>query len=42
MATYYPYRMAVKMLLLPLDVNRTLQRLSLPLLEQAARCMMFS
>jgi rubrerythrin len=41
-ATHYPYRMALQMLLQPLSLNRTLQRLSLPLLEGAARRMMLS
>ena len=41
LAGYYPYRMAIKMLLRPLDLNRTLVKLSLPLLEQAARGLMF-
>ena len=41
MAGHYPYRMALKMLLQPLDLNRTLVKLSLPLLEQAARGLMF-
>jgi len=37
----YPYRMALKMLLQPLDLNRTLVKFSLPLLELAARRFMF-
>jgi len=37
----YPYRMALKMLLQPLALNRTLIRLSLPMLEGAARRLMF-
>ena len=37
----YPYRMALKMLLQPLRLNRTLVNLSLPLLEQVARRLMF-
>lgn len=41
MKGYYPYRMALKMLLKPLDLNQGLVRLSLPLLEQAARRLMF-
>jgi hypothetical protein len=38
----YPYRMALQMLLRPLELNRTLVRLSLPLLERAARRVMFA
>ena len=34
---YYPYRMAVQMLLQPLDLNRSLVRLAVPLLERGAR-----
>jgi len=37
----YPYRMVLKMLLRPLSLNRTLVKLSLPLLEQLARHYMF-
>jgi rubrerythrin len=37
MASCYPYRMALQMLLRPLELNRTLVRVSLPLLERAAR-----
>jgi len=42
MAAHYPYRMALQMLLQPLAIRRSLQRLSLPLLERAARRLMFS
>lgn len=42
MAAHYPYRMALHMLLQPLAIRRTLQRLSIPLLERAARRLMFS
>ena len=42
MATCYPYRMAVQMLLRPLELNRTLVKLALPPLERAARRAMFS
>ena len=38
---HYPYRMALKMLLQPLALNRALVRLSLPLLEGVARRLMF-
>lgn len=38
---HYPYRMALKMLLQPLALNRTLVKYSLPLLERAARRFMF-
>jgi hypothetical protein len=38
----YPFRMALQMMLQPLDLNRTLVRLSLPLLEHAARRRMFA
>lgn len=34
---YYPYRMALQMLLQPLDLNRRLVRIALPLLERGAR-----
>ena len=37
----YPYRMALKMLLQPLHLNRTLLNVSLPVLEQVARRLMF-
>jgi hypothetical protein len=37
----YPYRMALKMLLQPLSLNRTFVNMSLPLLEQIARRYMF-
>ena len=42
LAPHYPYRMMVKMLLQPLDLNRTLQKLALPLLARGARWVMFS
>lgn len=38
----YPYRMALQMLLRPLELNRTLVRLLLPLLERAARRLLFA
>ena len=38
---HYPYRMVLKMLLQPLALNRTLVKLSLPLLELAARRLLF-
>ena len=41
MVENYPYREAIKMLLQPLDLNRTLVKFSMPLLEQAARRLMF-
>ena len=41
-AAHYPYRMLLKMLLQPLNLNRTLVKLSIPLLERAARRFMFS
>ena len=41
MMDHYPYRMALKMLLQPLALNRTLIKFSLPLLEMAARRLMF-
>ena len=34
---YYPYRMAVQMLLRPLDLNRGFERLAVPFLEGGAR-----
>lgn len=34
---YYPYRMALQMLLQPLDLNHRLVRIALPLLERGAR-----
>ena len=37
----YPYRMALKMVLQPLHLNRSLVKFSLPLLEQVARRLMF-
>ena len=41
MVGHYPYRSALKMFLQPLDLNRNLVKYSLPLLEQAARRLMF-
>ena len=41
-APHYPYRMMVQMLLQPLDLNRTLQKLAVPLLARGARWVMFS
>ncbi|PWT72529.1 MAG: hypothetical protein C5B46_06710 [Proteobacteria bacterium] len=41
MTNYYPYRMAVKMLLRPLDLNRTFERACVPVLERVARRLMF-
>lgn len=41
-APHYPYRMMVQMLLQPLDLNRTLQKLVVPLLARGARWVMFS
>jgi hypothetical protein len=41
-APHYPYRMLVQMLLQPLDLNRTVQKLAVPLLAQGARWVMFS
>lgn len=41
MVDNYPYRTAIKMLLQPLGLNRTLVKFSMPLLEQAARRLMF-
>jgi hypothetical protein len=41
-APHYPYRMLVQMLLQPLDLNRTLRKLAVPLLARGARWMMFS
>jgi hypothetical protein len=41
MSRCYPYRMALQMLLRPLELNRAFVRLSLPLLERAARRLMF-
>jgi len=38
----YPYRMAVLMMLRPLELNRALVGLSLPILESAARRFMFA
>ena len=42
LGNHYPYRMALKMLLQPLALNRTLVKLSMPLLERAARRLMFN
>ena len=36
-APHYPYRMLVQMLLQPLDLNRTVQKLAVPLLARGAR-----
>jgi rubrerythrin len=41
MMEHYPYRMALKMLLRPLALNRTLVKYSMPMLELAARRLMF-
>lgn len=41
MGEHYPYRIAIKMFLQPLGLNRRLVKYSLPLLEQAARRLMF-
>lgn len=41
MKDHYPYRMVLKMLLKPLSLNRTVVKLAMPLLEQAARRLMF-
>lgn len=41
MIGHYPYRMALKMLLQPLALNRALVNLSMPLLERVARRFMF-
>jgi hypothetical protein len=41
MGEHYPYRIAIKMFLQPLGLNRHLVKYSLPLLEQAARRLMF-
>lgn len=41
MKNHYPYRMVLKMLLKPLSLNRTVVRLAMPILEQAARHLMF-
>jgi hypothetical protein len=42
MGRCYPYRMALQMLMRPLELNRTLVKVSLPLLERAARRVMFA
>ena len=39
---YYPYRMAVQMLLQPLRLNRALQKLAVPLLVHGARRLMYA
>jgi len=39
---HYPYRMAVQMLLQPLRLNRTVQKLAVPLLVRGARRLMFA
>ncbi len=39
---HYPYRMAVQMILQPLELNRTLHRLVVPLLVRGARRLMFA
>jgi hypothetical protein len=41
MEEHYPYRTAIKMLLQPLRLNRKLVKYSLPVLEQAAKRLMF-
>ena len=41
MAGHYPYRTALKMFLQPLGLNRKLVKYSLPLLEQAAKRLIF-
>jgi hypothetical protein len=40
-APHYPYRMAVQMLLQPLDLNPAVHRLAVPLLVRGARMVMF-
>jgi rubrerythrin len=40
-ALHYPYRMMIQMLLQPLDLNRTVQKLAIPLLARGARRLMF-
>lgn len=40
-APQYPYRMAMQMLLQLLDLNRTVHKLAVPLLERGARRLMF-
>jgi rubrerythrin len=40
-APHYPYRMMIRMLLQPLDLNRTVQKLAIPLLARGARRLMF-
>ena len=39
---HYPYRMAVQMVLQPLDLNRALQRMAVPLLVRGAHRLMFA
>jgi hypothetical protein len=39
---HYPYRMAVQMVLQPLDLNRTVQKMALPLLVRGARRLIFT
>jgi len=39
---HYPYRMAVQMALQPLDINRALQKVVVPLLERGARRLIFA
>ena len=41
MVGHYPYRTAIKMIMKPLALNTSLMKLALPLLEQAARRLMF-
>jgi len=38
---HYPYRMAVQMVLQPLDLNRALRKIAAPLLVRGARRLMF-
>ena len=42
MGPFYPYRMAVRMLLQPLELKPALVELSVPPLERAARRLMFA
>ena len=39
---HYPYRMAVQMMLQPLDLNRSLQKIAVPLLVHGARRLVFA
>jgi hypothetical protein len=39
---HYPYRMAVQMVLQPLDLNRALQKIAVPLLVRGARRLIFA